>query len=472
MIPRRVGGQMAAQVEQRTIDIIPHDERHGRARDLFTIWFGSNLLPLTIVTGALGPAVYGLDFWSSVIAILLGNFGGGLLMALHSVQGPRLGVPQMIQSRGQFGSMGSVIVVLITVFMYIGFFASNLALSGETLHLMNHNVSSNTGQVVAALIALVVVVFGYRMIHLLNRIATVVIGVLMVVGMVWIVARGLPGTFFSAGAYSTGAFLGMVSIGATWQIAYAPYVSDYSRYMPAQDSAKDTFHASYWGCTLGSSLPMIWGVMASLAIPQAADAIVGINGVVGSLGWLFMLLFFLTASQSNAINLYGGTLCVITVVQTFATHWIPKAAARVVIGAGVLALALYLALSITDFLTSYYQFVLILLYLLIPWTAINLVDFYLVRRGKYHVESFFHPNGGIYGRFNWVAIVAYAIGVLSEAPFANPSSRWKGWFVDSLNGADIAWIVGIVVTVPVYYYLARATKQHILPEGVAPELLS
>ena len=96
---------MASAIEQRTIDIIPHDERHGKSRDLFTIWFGSNILPLTIITGALGPAVYGLSFTASLVAILIGNLGGGLLMALHSAQGPKLGVPQMIQSRGQFGSI-------------------------------------------------------------------------------------------------------------------------------------------------------------------------------------------------------------------------------------------------------------------------------------------------------------------------------------------------------------------------------
>ena len=463
---------MASRVEQRTIDIIPHDERHGRARDLFTIWFGSNVTPLTIVTGALAPLVYGLDFWSSVIAIALGNFGGGLLMALHSVQGPKLGVPQMIQSRGQFGAVGSVIVVMIAVIMYLGFFASSLALSGETLNLMSADVSSNTGQVLSAAISLVVLIVGYRLIHTLNRYSSIILGVLMAIGMLWIIFDGVPGDFFSKGAYSNGTFLGMVSIGATWQIAYAPYVSDYSRYMPAQDSARPTFYASYWGCTLGSIIPMVWGVMATLAVPDAPDAIVGIHGGLGSIGWLFMLLFFLAASQGNAINLYGGSLCSITVIQTFATRWLPKAPVRMGIGAIFLALSLYLSLSITSFLSSYFQFVLIMEYLLIPWTAINLVDFYLIRRGKYHVESFFHETGGIYGRYNWVAIGAYAIGVLAESPFANPSSKWKGWFVDSLNGADVAWIVGILVTVPVYYLLARATKQHLPPEGLPAEALS
>ncbi len=465
---------MASAVEQRTIDIIPHDERHGRSRDLFTIWFGSNILPLTIITGALGPTVFGLSFTASLIAIIIGNLGGGLLMALHSAQGPKLGVPQMIQSRGQFGSVGSVIVVLIAVFMYIGFFASNLALCGESLNLVNSNIDPKVGEIAAALIALVVLVFGYNLIHTLNKIATVVLGIAMILGMILVVTHGLPADFLTKGGGigdSTGAFLGMVSIAATWQLAYAPYVSDYSRYMPKNDAgARSAFTASYWGCTLGSILPMIWGVLAALAIPDAVDAIAGINTSVGSLGAVFMILLFLTAAQSNAINLYGGTLCTITVIQTFASKWIPKSTGRWVIGAVFIVIALYLAISISDFLASYTAFVLLLMYMLIPWTAINLVDFYLVRKGKYHVESFFHATGGIYGRFNWVAIASYFIGILAEAPFAYPSSAWKGMFVDSLGGADIAWIVGLIVTGSVYYVLAKATKQDVIPVEVLHEL--
>lgn len=452
-------------VEQRTIDIIPKDERHGRPRDLFTIWFGSNILPLTIITGALGPAAFGLNFWWSVIAVVVGNLGGGLFMALHSVQGPKLGVPQMIQSRGQFGSIGAVIVVLVAVIMYVGFFASNLYLSGEAINAAIPSVSTNTGQVLSALIGFVIVVFGYKMIHGLNKIATVVLGIAMIVGILWIPIGGVPADFFTRGSSDFGAFLGMVSIAALWQLAYAPYVSDYSRYMPADEKIKDTFWASYLGCNLGSILPMVWGVMVVLAYTGDGDAVIGINEITSPLGWLFMILLFLTASQSNAINLYGGTLCVITVIQTFWTKWVAGPAVRIAIGVVVTLLALYFALSIADFLTSYTNFVLLLLYLLIPWTAINLVDFYLVKRGNYHVESFFHPSGGIYGRLNWVALVSYAFGIAVQLPFMYPPDYYKGFLVDSLNGADIAWIVGLALTCPFYYLLAKATGQDKLIEA-------
>src|SRR5215468_9795796 len=83
----------ALEIEQYTIAQIPADQRHGRPRDLFTIWFTSNLMPLTIVTGALATAVFKLPFWPAVVAIVAGNLFGALFMALHSAQGPRLEGP-------------------------------------------------------------------------------------------------------------------------------------------------------------------------------------------------------------------------------------------------------------------------------------------------------------------------------------------------------------------------------------------
>ena len=45
-----------------------------------------------------------------------------------------------------------------------------------------------------------------------------------------------------------------------------------------------------------------------------------------------------------------------------------------------------------------------MLYLFIPWTAVNLVDYYVVRRGHYAIAEIFNPHG-IYGRWGWRGII-------------------------------------------------------------------
>ena len=46
-------------------------------------------------------------------------------------------------------------------------------------------------------------------------------------------------------------------------------------------------------------------------------------------------------------------------------------------------------LSSNHFYSSSEDFIGVLLFFFVPWSAINLVDYYLVRRGRYDVASFF-----------------------------------------------------------------------------------
>jgi NCS1 family nucleobase:cation symporter-1 len=148
------------RIEDNTIQPIPASERHGKSRDLFTIWFGSNIMLLTVVNGALATTVYGQPFWLAVLGLVIGNLVGAVFMALHSAQGPRLGVPQMMQTRGQFGSYGSLLVIVLVVLMYVGFFASNLVLAGQSLNVISSHVSVDAGIVVVGAVSMVVTIFG------------------------------------------------------------------------------------------------------------------------------------------------------------------------------------------------------------------------------------------------------------------------------------------------------------------------
>jgi NCS1 nucleoside transporter family len=444
----------AAALERHTIDIIPLTERHGKPRDLFTIWFSSNIMPLTFVTGALASAVFGLSFVWALVAIVLGNVVGALFMALHSAQGPHLGVPQMIQSRAQFGYFGALLVVLVAVAMYVGFFASNLVLGGQSLNQLASGISVDTGIVICGIVSLVITVFGYDMIHAVNRWAVVLFGGVMILSLIFIVGvHGLPPDFLSTGHFTAGGFLSAVSLGVLWQIAYAPYVSDYSRYMPPNNQAGSTFWNSYWGTVLGSVLPMILGALVGAASSNP-DQIAALKTLSGGVGWLVMLVFALGIMDTNAINLYGGVLCSITTGQTFAQRWLPGARVRAVLSVAIVAVSLVLAIGLqANFLTNYTNFILLLLYVLIPWTAINLVDYYLIRRGNYDVKAFFDPSGGPYGRVGWVGVSAYLIGILVEIPFMS-TTLYTGPAAKAMNGTDLSWVVGLVVTVPLYYLLA------------------
>jgi purine-cytosine permease-like protein len=198
-----------------------------------------------------------------------------------------------------------------------------------------------------------------------------------------------------------------------------------------------------------------------------ADQRAELHTLTGGIGWLVMIVFALGIMDTNSINLYGGVLCSITTGQTFARTWIPGARVRAILSVAIVGLSLILATGLqSNFLTNYTNFILLLLYVLIPWTAINLVDYYLIRHGEYDVEAFFDPSGGPYGRVGGIGIAAYIVGIAVEIPFMS-TELYTGPAASAMNGTDLSWIVGLVVTVPLYYLLAvrqRARRPAAVPQ--------
>ncbi|GAA4377641.1 purine-cytosine permease family protein [Paeniglutamicibacter cryotolerans] len=449
---------MASLLEQNSIGPIPQDERHGRPRDLFFVWFGANMFLITVVTGGLGTTVFGLNFWSTVTAIVAGLLIGGLFMALHAAQGPVLGVPQMIQSRGQFGSRGATVIVIVVIVMYMGWFASNAVVGGQALHSLIPGISVGLGVVLLTATNIVVAVIGYRMVHLVMRAGTIILGGGFLISLVLTLTSGqVSAPVLAQGDFSWAGFFSVLSISALWAVAYAPYVSDYSRYLPAKTGPKPAFWATYAGIGIGSALPMVLGALIGSLI-QGDDVVAGLLAVIGPFGIFLLWAAVMFSGLSNAMNLYGATLCSITLVQTFAERFIPRARGRAVIAILLGILAMILGVGGSDnFLVLLVDLIGLMFFVITPWTAINLMDYYVVRRGHYEVDEFFKRDGGIYGRWNKAAMTCYAVGLLVQIPFL-ASTVYTGPFTEAMSGVDISWLVGLAVTCPLYYLLVRSSS--------------
>ncbi|RIV24413.1 cytosine permease [Alicyclobacillaceae bacterium I2511] len=448
------------QMEHHSIDFIPETERHGKARSLFGIWFSANAQVTTIVTGALA-IILGLNLWGAILAIVLGNLLGGIFMAYHSAQGPKLGVPQMIQSRAQFGVIGAILPLILVVVMYLGFFSTSAILGAQALSNAIH-LPQDFSLVVVNLLAVLLVIFGYDFIHKFENIVSYLFLLLFIYLTVRLLQQPIPvGTHLPS--FSWGPFLLVLSIMATWQITYAPYVADYSRYLPKSTSVSSTFWYTYFGSVIGSSWMMILGALATVVAPKQSAAMVAYFGSLSGTGlsWLTYLLIMFGVLAINTLNLYGGFMSVVTTVSAF-SNWKVTAKTRIwfvltvaVVGTG---------LSIWgqgDFLNNYSKFLLLLLYFMVPWTAINLVDFYLLRKGNYNIPAIFDLNGE-YGRVNWIAILAYVVAVVIQFPFMN-TELYVGFIANLLHGADIAWIVGLVAAAALYYFPMRSKLRRAHP---------
>ena len=445
-------------VEAHSIDFVPLTERHGKVVDLFTLWFGTNIAPLPVVTGALAVQLYGLTLGWGICAILTGHALGAAVLGLCSAQGPVLGVPQMMQSRGQFGRYGALLVVAFAAVIYVGFFTSNIILASSSISALFPRIVPAEGAIIAGIGAARKGIIGYHFIHLLNRIGTWVMGAAILVGYV-LISRKLPDDFATRGSLTLSGWLGTMSLAAIWQMSYACYTSDYSRYLPPSVGVLKPFLATYMGALLGTSLSFVFGALVALASPAGATPMLAVRDATGPLGPVLLFLFVLNVISHNALNIYGATLAIITSVQTFSSGWIPGRRVRIALSSVILAACLATAVgAASNFIAQFMRFILTMLIVLVPWATINILDFYVVKHRVYEVRDFFAADGGRYGLFGTEAIVAYAAGIGVQLPFV-VTPYYTGPVAAHFNGLDISWIVAPLIVGPVYLLLKRATRR-------------
>lgn len=460
---------MAAEdlVERRSIDVVPNDERHGTAFSQFTLWLGANLQITAVVTGALAVVSGGDVVWS-VVGLLLGNLLGGAVMALHSAQGPKLGLPQMIQSRAQFGVKGAVVPLLLVILMYVGFFASGSVLAGQATARLMHT-DDTAGIVVFAVVTAVMAAVGYRIIHALGRVASVICALAFVYLGIRLLDRVDLSALLGDAHFDLPMFLLAVSLSASWQLAFGPYVADYSRYLPRTTSGRSTFWWTLSGSAIGSQWSMTFGVLVAATAGEAflADQVGYVVGLGGA-GLIASFLYFVIALGKltiNVLNTYGGFMSMVTSISGFrGQRTLSQRGRTVYIGLIMVAGTALALLGKDSFLTSFKDFLLFLLTFFTPWSAINLVDYYLISRERYDIPALSDPRGR-YGAWRWDALTVYGIGILAQLPFL-VTHFYTGPLVEPLGGADVSWIVGLIVPAALYWLLARRDTRHIPEETV------
>jgi purine-cytosine permease-like protein len=443
-------------IEAKSIDVVTVAERHGRARDLLYFWFLGNFHFLTIAIGFVGPSL-GLSLGFTAAAGILGTLFGTVFVACHAAQGPELGLPQMIQSRAQLGFRGVSVVLIGSLLTFLGFNVANAALMAHGLHeLLGWNevlVVLATSAAGAAL-----AICGHDWLHRVFRWCLLLCLPLYGALSISIFKGFVPIHDPIGGGFSWTAFLAQLAASASYSISYAPAVSDYSRYLPRATSRGMTVAAAY----LGSVTSAIWLIIVGAWLAtrlHASDSLVALHAagdaLLGGFGTLLVLSSVLALTAVTGLNAYSGMLSVITGLNSLLE--MPASPRLRVLS--VLALTVIwatLALSLTGGGVALVGSVLTLtLYLLAPWTSINLIDYFLVRRGRYAVMELFAPDG-IYGSWNLRGLTAYAAGLAASVPFAVSSGVYVGPLAARLGRLDLGWLAGLVVAGIVYLVLSRS----------------
>jgi NCS1 family nucleobase:cation symporter-1 len=453
-------------IEVRSIDWVPEDERHGKVWQQGPFWFLGNFQFFTIALGFTGPLV-GLSVWWSFVAGALGILFGTIFMALHATQGPRLGLPQMIQSRAQFGYRGVIVVLFGSLFTFMAFNVVDqllIAAGVEGIFGWNSTVVAIGVTTIGALLA----IFGHDWLHKVFRAIlyiSVPVFLLVTIGIL----TGNAGEVAEAPGlgFNFVGFMVMFTVAMGYNITYAPYVSDYTRYLPKSTPRAPIIASVFFGAS-GSPLWLI-PLGAYLASRLgASDALVALRDAGDAffkpLGTLAAIMSVAALVATMGINAYSAMLSVVTGIDCFKKV---EPTARIRVVTIVLLAAVWcgaaFALS-TDALTALSNSLILMLYLLVPWTAINLVDFFLVRHGAYSVIDIFKSDG-IYGVWSPRGLVTYFVTIATMLPFmvllAPPdgTSPYTGFMATNLDGVDYSAIVGLLVASVLYFLLARTRDE-------------
>lgn len=452
--PARDKRSLAPVIEVHSIDYIPLSERRGRVWHQGPFWFTGNFVLVTMITGFIGPSM-GLALGWSVLAVTLGSCFGTFFMAFHANQGPRMGLPQMIQSRAQFGVRGAIIPFIAVVFVYFGFNVFDVILATHGIQVVLP-ASEYVWYPVLIIISVVTAIIGFDLLLVIQRWLTYLLIAVFGILTLYAIATLPLGSAIHGGKLLWSAFLVQFSAAAGYQISYAVYVSDYSRYLPEDVSAPGVIAWTYLGAAGSAVWLMSLGAMLASALPnpKGIGSILQVgNQLTPWFGTLAVIVGSVALVTIMAVNAYGAMLTSASAIDAF---WPIKPTTRVrVAGITIFSIVVFIiALWIPkNYLGSFNNFVLLMLYFLIPWTAVNLVDFYLIRHGEYAILEIFNLNG-IYRAWSWRGLTAYTLGLLAMIPFMNVSF-YEGPVTKALDGADISFLVGLLVPGGLYFLFTR-----------------
>ncbi|CAF1527219.1 unnamed protein product, partial [Adineta ricciae] len=243
------------KVETRGSDrILPEDRTDSTIINTALMWMGANTIIPTFTSGILGPAVFNLNLYDSIITILIFNLLGAIPVAGIACFGPASGLRTMLISRYSWGYYGASILSFINVFLSLGWAAVNSITGAQTLRVVfDERFPLTIGIVIIGILSLAISFVGYEWIHYYERYSWIPV----FVG--YCILAGVGAKYFTLseptplnttivdyrGKISHALSFGSVCFGisASWSACAA----DYNAYFPENTSQSKIFLLTYFG---------------------------------------------------------------------------------------------------------------------------------------------------------------------------------------------------------------------------------
>jgi NCS1 family nucleobase:cation symporter-1 len=444
-------------VEEQGIEPVPRENRYGSVFRTFTVWFAPNMVPPAFFVGTLVAADFlKLGFASGLFAIVVGNLIGSSLVGILGTMGPKTGMPQIGFARRPFGR-AIALPAGVNWLSMIAWDAFDCIFGAAAFALLT-GLPFWVGLLGIVVIQAVIGFYGYEMIHTFQKFMSAALAIVFLIVTIKVFSVGkFSGSDAFSGGDRIGAIVLMTTIVASFVMAWAPYASDYTRYLPPESSGKAIFAYTVAGLTLSAGWLEFLGL--SVASIVTGNSVGNIRDDVlggGILGGIAMIAIYLGTISVNVMNDYTGSLS----LQAAGIR-IPRPISAVIVA--VLAFFLALYLNTGDLAANFSNYLLLISYWVAAFGGVVLAD-WLLRRSEEDPARLLDLRSLPLGLD---ALIAFGVGLLAMVPFMSTTKYTGPLAKDVLHYADVAYYVGFAVAALSYTALRRWRARE--PVGVATE---
>ncbi|MGP6220686.1 purine-cytosine permease family protein [Caldiplasma sukawensis] len=404
----------------------------------FYLWFGSNLTVADLFLGVYVQSL-GLGFNYTLIAFLIANVLGGVLVGFMSYLGPKYGRGQMYLTRNAMGKKGGIAFSLLQLLNTGGWLTVNLIISATSLAYiisLTHGISEAveiTSIMLTMLFLILIVAYGHNSIKKFEKIMSVLLGILFLYLLVSsFYVKGQPYSSMG-GTFSTPVFAAAIMLSFSYIMSWGPYAADYSRYIP--DGRKNQMGSFIWtfaGSSVASFIVEVIGFLIGYRLNLGGNFENSVFlSLLGPLWFVGSMALFLGGAAANSLNLYSNLMSIRSMGIRFSKYGIMSAVSVIVL---ILSYIFFY-----NFDTYFEGFLYVLDYWITPWLGVMICEFFILKNKDY---------SGI--NVNWPPLIAYIISILISIPFMDTVESSFGITIPFYNltgGADISYGISFVVSI-------------------------
>jgi len=450
-------------IETQGVNTVPEHERTAKPASIVPIFLGSNMALSVMVFGWLA-VLYGLSWWQSVSAILVGTIVAALFVSSSALLGWSGATNNSVASGAIFGVRGRLIASFVGLLLCIQYVALTIWTGGEIIssgwaRLTSGEVTDGLlviGYLIIATATVAFAILGYRYLVKLNNFIVVAMYALAILSIF-----ALSGSFdfnyagtpdlYALGTFWPTWFLAVLTCGAAGPVSLVTQTGDWTRYVSSAVSKAEIVRNSFVAMSVGLAVPTLFGAFVAVAAFDEDSFVAGY--VAGAPSWLLiplLLIGFIGSLGQGSVNLYSMGLDMDAILPRLS-----RLKSTLVVS-GIATGLVFLGKFAYDAEAAVTNACLFLTALGTAWIAIALFGYFRMG-GTFHKEdlqTFNNRQGG--GRYwyqagwNFKATFAWVVGSICGI-LGISSVDYTGPIANALGGVDVSIVAPALVGVTLYW---------------------